>query len=212
MTPETRNRSALPAALFLGALLAMAALFPMGAEPGPATNPGGAAELSPSSNGAISPQDQADALHLVIATDRAQYCGLFVALKGRGGRSAGAGADRAGSLPLPCEMFRRSAESIQGKGAEFSFALRSLHPLDPRDAPQTELERRGLESIARHPTKNYYGREMLGGRRYFTGVYPDLPAAAACVDCHNRRSAATGHRYTAGEPMGGVVVRIPLEF
>jgi hypothetical protein len=109
-------------------------------------------------------------------------------------------------------MIRRAAESIQSKGAEFSYALRSLHPSDPRNEPQTELEQRGLAFVASHPTQNYYGQEMLGGRRYFTAVYPDIPAAAACIDCHNRRSASIPQRHKVGEIMGGIVVRVPLEF
>jgi hypothetical protein len=109
-------------------------------------------------------------------------------------------------------MLRRAAESIQSKGAEFSYALRSLHPIDPRNGPQTELEQRGLEFIASHPGQNYYGPEMLGGRRYVTAVYPDLPATASCIDCHTRRSASIPQRYKAGEVMGGIVVRVPLEF
>ena len=116
------------------------------------------------------------------------------------------------SWPLPAEMFRRAAESIQSKGAEFSYALRSLHPIDPRNGPQTELEQRGLAFVTSHPTQNYYGQEMLGGRRYFTAVYPDIPAVVACVDCHNRRSASIPQRYQVGEVMGGIVVRVPLEF
>jgi hypothetical protein len=109
-------------------------------------------------------------------------------------------------------MFRRAGELIQSKGAEFSYALRSLHPIDPRNEPQTELEQRGLAFVSSHPAENYYGQEMLGGRRYFTAVYPDLPAVAACIDCHNRRSATIPQRYKISEVMGGIVVRVPLEF
>jgi hypothetical protein len=53
---------------------------------------------------------------------------------------------------------------------------------------------------------------MLGGRRYLTAVYPDIPAVAACIDCHNRRPASIPQRYQVGEVMGGIVVRVPLEF
>jgi hypothetical protein len=53
---------------------------------------------------------------------------------------------------------------------------------------------------------------MLGGRPYFTAVYPDIPAVASCVDCHNRRPASIPRRLQVGEVMGGIVVRVPLEF
>jgi len=163
-----------------------------------------AAGLPPPSNGAISPQDQADALHFVVAADREAYWRAYASVPG----AAGPG----NAWPAPCAMIRRAAEMIQSRGAEFSYALRSLHPGDPRNAPQTELEQSGLESIARNPGKPYYGREMLGGRRYFTAVYPDLPATAACLECHQRASPLSASALRLGEPLGGVVVRVPLEF
>jgi hypothetical protein len=207
---KTRNRVALPTALSLVALLIVLALATRGAGSNSATNPSEAS----TSNGAISPQNQADSLHFVIAADREIYCRTYVARQTGDAPSPNASASgKPGeSWPLPCEMFRRAAESIQSKGAEFSYALRSLHPIDPRNGPQTELEQRGLAFVTSHPTQNYYGQEMLGGRRYFTAVYPDIPAVAACVDCHNRRSASIPQRYQVGEVMGGIVVRVPLEF
>jgi len=109
-------------------------------------------------------------------------------------------------------MFRRAGEPIQSKGAEFSDALRSLRPVDPRNAPQTDLERRGLAVVTSHPTQNYHGQEMLVGRRYFAAVHLDTPAVAARVDCDNRRSASGPPRYRVGEVRGGIVVRVPREF
>jgi len=206
MTVKPRIRVAPPAALSLVSLLAVLAPSTPGAGDAPA--------LPPPSNGAISPQDQADALHHVIAADREAYCRVFLALQAGDAPPPGApaGGRRSEPWPPPCEMFRRAAESIQSKGAEFSYALRSLRPVDPRNGPQTELEQRGLAVVTGHPGQNYYGHEMLGGRRYFTAVYPDIPAAAACVDCHNRRLAPAQQRFQAGEIMGGIVVRVPLEF
>jgi hypothetical protein len=198
---KPQNRIVLPAAFSFVALLVVFALFTLGAGSSSATSPGDTPALPPPSNGAISPQNQADALHFVIAADREMYCREFIAHQAEGE-----------SWPVPCGMIRRAAESIQNKGAEFSYALRSLHPSDPRNEPQTELEQRGLAFVASHPTQNYYAQEMLGGRPYFTAVYSDIPAVASCVDCHNRRAASIPHRYQVGEAMGGIVVRVPLEF
>ena len=101
---------------------------------------------------------------------------------------------------------------MQVKGADFSYALRSLTPVDKRNGPQTELEQTGLAFLASHSDKNYYGEEMLGGRHYFTAVYPDIPAAAACTECHNRNSPSIPQRRQDGENLGGIVVRVPLEY
>ena len=211
---KTQNRVALPTALSVLAVLVVLALATLGAGSDSATNAGEAPALPPPSNGAISPQNQADSLHFVIAADREMYCRVYIAQQTGDAPSPNASASgKPGeSWPSPCEMFRRAAESIQSKGAEFSYALRSLRPIDPRNEPQTELEQRGLAFVSGHPTENYYGQEMLGGRRYFTAVYPDIPAVAACIDCHNRRSASTLQRHQVGEVMGGIVVRVPLEF
>ena len=196
---KPQSRVALPTAFTFAVALIALALSTRGADSSPGASPGDAQAPGSSSNAAISPQDQADALHFVIATDRELYCREYSARPGN-------------SWPSPSEMLRRAAESIQIKGAEFSYALRSLRSVDERNGPQTELEQRGLAFVKGHPNQNYYGREMLGGRRYFTAVYPDLPAAGACVYCHNRRSASTPQRHQVGEIMGAIVVRVPLEF
>jgi len=209
-----KNRIALPTVLSFVVLLIFIAFSALGAGSDSATGLGAAPALPPPSNGAISPQNQADALHFVIAADREIYCREYIARQNGEPPSpnASAGAKPGESWPVPCRMIRRAAESIQSNGAEFSYSLRSLRPIDPRNEPQTELERRGLDFIAIHPTENYYGQEMLGGRRYFTAVYPDLPMVATCIECHNRRSASTPQRYQVGDVMGGIVVRVPLEF
>jgi hypothetical protein len=209
---KPQNRVALPTAFSFVALLIALALSTRGAGSNPATSPGDAPALPPPSNGAISPQDQADALHFVIAADREIYCQMYIARQTGDAPSPNASASGKPVEPSPCEMVRRAAESIQNKGAEFSYALRALHPSDPRNEPQTELEQRGLDFIASHPTQNYYGKEMLGGRPYFTAVYPDIPAVASCIDCHNRSSSSHLQHHEVGEIMGGVVVRVPLEF
>ena len=195
MTTKALHRLALPAAFSLAVLMTAVALSGLGsAGSSAAAGAGEAPAPSPPSNGAISPQDEADSLHYVIAADREVYSREFAARRmgGAPSRSSG-GGDPGAPWPAPAEMLRRAAESIQSEGAEFSYALRSLHPTEPRDGPQTDLERQGLAFVAGHPGQNYYGREMLGGRRYFTAVYPDIPAEA-------------------GEVTGGIVVRVPLEF
>lgn len=211
---KAQSRVALPTIFSFVALLIVLALSTRGADPNPPAPSGDAAALPPPSNGAISPQNQADALHFVIAVDREMYVRAYVAWQTGNAAAPKASADSQprGSWPSPCEMVRRAGESIQSKGAEFSYALRSLRPIDPRNEPQTELEQRGLAFITGHPDQNYSGQEMLGGRRYFTTVYPDIPAETACIDCHKRKSASNPQLYKIGDIMGGVVVRIPLEF
>jgi len=204
MTLNHRHWIAPLGALLLGALAAGIALHALRAKPGP-----GDAALPTDTNGAISPKDEADSLHLVIAADREMLCRVYLAHRSADASARGAPGE---SWPCPSVALRDSCESIQSQGAEFSYALRALAPLAQRNGPQTDLEQAGLAFIASHPGQNYYGNEMLGGRRYFTAVYQDLPAAAACVDCHNRTSGAAARQHRAGDALGGVVVRVPLEF
>jgi hypothetical protein len=63
-----------------------------------------------------------------------------------------------------------------------------------------------------HPESNFYSEESLGGRRYFTAVYPDQAIVSSCVECHNAHQAATKRDFKLGGVMGGMVVRVPLEF
>jgi hypothetical protein len=160
------------------------------------------------------PQEMADALHAVVAADREVYSLHVVqrlstdenVLKTTGNWKQEKG------LPLPEQMLRMGSEAVQQKGAEFHYILRSLWPINSKDAPQTETEKTGLEFVAEHPDTNYYASESLGGRRYFTAVYPDTALGKACIDCHNQHQDSPRRDFKVGEVIGGIIVRVPLEF
>ena len=161
--------------------------------------------------GVILPQDMADALHAVIAADREVYTRWQRRVAEGRGSGSSESPSGAGAWPAPCVFLRQSGELVQSKGAEFSYTLRSRQPLNPQNAPQTELEEAGLRFLAGHPGETYYAQESLGGRRYFTGVYPETAVDQACADCHNRQTAARPV-WRPGDLMGGLVVRVALEF
>jgi hypothetical protein len=73
------------------------------------------------------------------------------------------------------------------------------------------MEKEGLEYIAANPGENFYGEEELGGTTYFTAVYPDVAVAEACYVCHNEYKDTPKTDFKAGDVMGGVVIRIPLD-
>jgi hypothetical protein len=155
----------------------------------------------------ISPRKFADALHAVIAADRDAGLRLFsVAAPGAVAGAAGpAGVTHA-------QLLREAATAIQRRGAEFSYALRGKWPVNPNQGPQTRTEEVGLDFLARNASTNFYAEEMLGGRSYFTAIYPDTATSAACVDCHNQNPASPRHDFRVGELMGAIIVRVPLEF
>jgi hypothetical protein len=143
------------------------------------------------------PQEMADALHAVIAADQKIY-----ALQ--------CGDEKL--MELHAQRLRQASESVQQEGAEFHYVLRSLWPINPKNAPETETERAGLQYVLDHPGANYYGGESLGGRRYFTAVYAETTTANACADCHNRNPGQPKKDFKVGDVMGGLIVRVPLEF
>ena len=153
------------------------------------------------------PQEMADALHSVIAADRQVFAGYLEQY-----RSAESSASRNTQFPIPAHLLRQASEAIQQKGAEFHYVLRSLWPINPNSGPETATEKEGLKFVIEHPDSNYYSEESLGGRRYFTAVYPDRASMASCVDCHNQHNDSPKRDFKQGDVMGGMVVRVPLEF
>lgn len=151
----------------------------------------------------VSTRKLADSLHAVIAADRQIYVEL-VARRMQPGEKP--------DLPVHAQQLRAAGQSIQKRGAEFSYTLRSLRPINESHGPQTEVEQAGLEFVARHPNEAFYTEEELGGRAYFTAVYADRATLAACVDCHNQLPQSPRRDFKLGDVMGGIVIRVPLEF
>lgn len=162
----------------------------------------------------ISPRKFADSLHAVIAADREAYARLVVERlaidAGTGRVSQDWRAEKC--LPTHAQLLREAAISIQQRGAEFSYTLRSLWPINPNHGPQTDAEKAGLDFVAKNVGTNFYTEESLGGRSYFTAIYADQATLRSCVSCHNQHPASPRRDFKAGDVMGGIVVRVPLEF
>jgi hypothetical protein len=114
------------------------------------------------------------------------------------------------ALPLPAQMFRFGAEHVAEKNPNFSYSLLSLWPINKQNEAKTDAEKTGLKYVVDNPGKSYYADESLGGKKYFTAVYPDVAVAPACVECHNNHKDTPKSDFKIGDVMGGVVVRIPL--
>jgi len=153
------------------------------------------------------PQEMADALHSVIAADREVFARYL-----EQHHAADQNSNKATETPIPAHLLRQASEAIQQKGAEFHYVLRSLWPINPNSAPETATEKEGLKFVIEHPDSNFYSEESLGGRRYFTAVYPDRASMASCVDCHNQHKDSPKKDFKQGDIIGGMVVRVPLEF
>ena len=159
------------------------------------------------------PQEMAGALHAVIAADREVYARqVFQHLAEVKSANVSEAWKTNGTPALPAHLLRPASESIQQKGADFHYVVRSLWPINPKNAPETATEKTGLQYLLDHPDSNYYTEETLGGRRYFIAVYPDRAIVPTCIECHNQHPNSPRADFKPGEIMGGIVVRVPLEF
>jgi uncharacterized protein DUF3365 len=209
--PEAKRWSAIPRlASFAQIIFIVCALIIAGA--GCGKNSQGIAKPSPEVT--FKPQEMADALHAVIAADREVYSRHILQRLQADEKliKASENWQEEKALPVPAQVLRMGSEAVQQKGAEFHYVLRSLWPINPRNAPETAIEKAGLQAVLEHPETNYYSEESLGGRRYFTAVYPDRATVPSCAECHNAHQASSKRDFKPGDVMGGMVVRVPLEF
>ena len=160
----------------------------------------------------FTPKQMADWLHLVMATDRAVYTKVIVNRLTKKDKviTASEHFEDDQALALPAQMFRFGAEGVARKTEDFSYSLMSLWPINKQNAPVTEVEKAGLKYVVDNPGQNYYGEEELGGKTYFTAVYPDPAVAPVCVSCHNEHKDTPKTDFKIGDVMGGVVIRIPV--
>lgn len=166
----------------------------------------------------ISPKTMADALHLVMDSDRTVYTRKIVnrLVKKDKVITASEHFEDEKALVLPAQMFRFGSELVAERAqklpdVKFSYSLQSLWPVNKQNAPKTQAEKDGLKFVADNKGQNYYTVEELGGTRYFTAVYADTAVAPVCVSCHNDHKDSPRRDFKIGEVMGGVVIRIPVE-
>jgi len=160
----------------------------------------------------------ADALHLVMDSDRTIYTRKIVnrLVKKEKVIKASEHFDDDKALVLPAQMFRFGSELVQKRAKKlpdvnFSYSLQSLWPINKQNAPKTKAEKDGLKFVADNKGKNYYTEETLGGTKYFTAVYADTGVAPVCVSCHNKHKDTPKNDFKIGDVMGGVVIRIPID-
>jgi hypothetical protein len=166
----------------------------------------------------ITPRAMADALHMVMDSDRAVYTKKIVNRLAAKDKviTASEHFEDEQALALPAQMFRFGAEMVaeraeQNPDVNFSYSLQSLWPVNSQNAPRTDAEKEGLQYVVDNKGENYYTVETLGGTKYFTAVYPDVAVAPVCVSCHNEHQDSPKRDFEMGDVMGGVVIRIPME-
>lgn len=169
-------------------------------------------------NATVSVKAMADALHMVMDSDRTVYTRKIVnrlAAKEKVIKASEHFEDDK-ALVLPAQMFRFGSEMVTERAEKnpevnFSYSLQSLWPVNKQNAPKTDAEKEGLKFVAENKGKNYYTEEKLGDTTYFTAIYADTAVAPVCVSCHNEHKDTPKTDFKIGDVMGGVVIRIPLD-
>jgi len=161
----------------------------------------------------ISVQVMADAIHDVIEADRAVYAELVINRLVIEDEVIEASEEyhENSALPLPAQMIRASAEKVRDKKSGFSFSLVSPWPINSQNKVKTAAEIKGMDFVLKNPTKNYYGEETLGGKKYFTALYADMAVSNSCVSCHNKHKDSPKKDFKINDVMGAVLIRIPLD-
>ena len=174
--------------------------------------------ISAATDATVSVKAMADALHLVMDSDRSVYTKKIVnrLVKKDKVIKASEHFEDDKALVLPAQMFRFGSELAMKRAEKmddvnFSYTLQSLWPINKQNAPKTDAEKEGLKYVAENKGKNYYTTEKLGGQTYFTAVYADTGVAPVCVSCHNKHPDTPKKDFKIGDVMGGVVIRIPIE-
>lgn len=161
----------------------------------------------------VSYQQMADGLHAVMEADRTVYTRMVVNRLQNEEKVIKASEhfkdDKA--LPLPAQMFRFGSEMVAEKNPGFSYSLLSLWAVNKQNAAKTAVETEGLKAVAASPKTPFYKEETLGGKKYFTAIYPDRAISQACVTCHNEHKDSPKTDFKLGDVMGGVVLRIPMK-
>ncbi|WP_455377873.1 Tll0287-like domain-containing protein [Petrachloros mirabilis] len=161
----------------------------------------------------IPPGTVTDYIHAVIESDRTFYTIHVVERLQKGGGSTAAENWRSKNdvLPLPAQFLMESSELAMKTGASVRYRLISLWPINPTNAPYNEAERRGLESVLKHPDEPVKGTVKVGGETYFQAIYADRAVTQACVGCHNAHPKTQKKDFKLNDVMGGLVIEIPMD-
>ena len=171
----------------------------------------------------IAPELVADYVHTVMAADRTAYTKHVVnrskTLEGKDNDKgvlqleATESWQQADGIPLPAQMFRLGSE-IASEGSDFTYNLISPWYINDNHAPKGDFEQTAMDEVIK-TGEAYKAEQDVGGKKYYSALYPDKAVAAACVTCHNthpiHKERYPDKVFEMDEVMGGVIINIPLD-
>lgn len=112
-----------------------------------------------------------------------------------------------GSGPLPALFLRATAEILEQRRSKAKLFLVSDHPIN--NANEVRGEQLRLYRTMQRARAPVYARDESIGM--YTGMFPDLAVAEACVNCHNKHEESAKKDWQLGEVMGAVTWMYPGE-
>ena len=159
----------------------------------------------------IPPEKAADYIHAVIESHRAFYTTHVVErLEEQGGIKVDAEwRTHKNTLPLPMQ-FVTDSSNMFSKLTGLRYRLISLWPINPKNRPRDQADKKGLEALLKQPEHPITRTIQIDDQTYFHAVYADLAVSQACVACHNAHPNSSKKDFQIGEVMGGLVIEFPL--
>ncbi len=159
----------------------------------------------------VPPEIVADYIHAVIESHRAFYTAHVVErLEEQGGiKVDGEWRTHKKTLPLPMQ-FVTDSSNMFSKLTGLRYRLISLWPINPKNGPRDQADKKGLEAVIERPERSVTRTIKIDDQTYFRAIYADPAVSQACVMCHNTHPNSPKKDFQIGEVMGGLVVEFPL--
>lgn len=159
----------------------------------------------------VPPEKVADYIHAVIESHRALYTAHVVErLEEQGGIIVdGEWRTHKNTLPLP-QQFVTESSNMFSKLTGLRYRLISLWPINPKNRPRDQADKKGLEALAKQPEQPVTRTIQIDDQTYFHAIYADPAVSQACVACHNAHPNSAKKDFQIGEIMGGLVIEFPL--
>ncbi|MDN5940861.1 MAG: DUF3365 domain-containing protein [Nitrospira sp.] len=159
----------------------------------------------------VPPEKVADYIHAVIESHRAFYTTHVVErLEEQGGiKVDGEWRAHKNTLPLP-QQFVTDSSNMFTKLTGLRYRLISLWPINPKNRPRDQADKKGLEAVGKQPEQPVTRTIQIDDQTYFHAIYADTAVSQACVACHNTHPNSPKKDFVIGEVMGGLVIEFPL--
>ena len=163
--------------------------------------------------GFIAPEVAADYIHSVLESNRTIYSNEIVnRLRKLKITYASENWWEEDALLLPAQFLLNASDLIHHRHPNgLDFKLISLWPINSRNGPANEFERKGLETMTANPARPYVEARKAGRKKYFQAIYPDFAVTEACVSCHNAHPGSPKRDFRENDVMGGIVITLPIK-